>query len=142
MPPLDFKTFLRQLMAQAFDARDAAAADNPAFEPEDRTKMDASARGLAESLLDASNRLKQTDVPGSLQRPLRRRSGRSPAWPYPPTAGRSLYLVHSALPILLKETAYRPGAPHCSSFLHPDFFPIPPDPFANFPARKRYPFQP
>ena len=55
--------------------------------------------------------------PGSLQRPLRRRSGRSPAWPYPPTAGRSLYLVHSALPILLKETAYRPDAPTA----HPSF---------------------
>ena len=54
--PTDCKTVLRQLMAQAIDARDALAQaeNNPAFEPEDRDALAAIVRGLNEALEAAS----------------------------------------------------------------------------------------
>jgi len=65
MSSLYCKTVLRQLMAHAIDAQEILndIASNPTFEPEDRAQIDAIARGLAESLLDASNWLKRADKP-------------------------------------------------------------------------------
>lgn len=62
----DGHRILRQLMADAIDAYElvSQAADNPAFEPEDRETLDATAQALSRSILAASTWLKaQTPRP-------------------------------------------------------------------------------
>ncbi len=56
----DCKQVLRQLMADAIDAYEllSQAAENPAFEPEDRETLDATAQALSKSVLAASAWLK------------------------------------------------------------------------------------
>ena len=58
---------LRQLMADAIDAFEllSQAAENPAFEPEDRETLDATAQALSKSILAASAWLK-TQTPGAI----------------------------------------------------------------------------
>ena len=61
----DCKQILHQLMAAAIDAQQVLndIANNPAFEPEDRAHVEDILRALANSLLDASNCLKQANAP-------------------------------------------------------------------------------
>ena len=61
----DYKAILRQLMVHAIDAQQVLndIASNPAFEPQDRARVDDISRALSESLLDASNWLKRADKP-------------------------------------------------------------------------------
>ena len=62
----DCKQILRQLMADAIDAFEllSQAAENPAFEPEDRETLDATAQALSRSILAASAWLK-AQTPGA-----------------------------------------------------------------------------